>query len=78
MCGITGAVWTAADKAIDAVVLTRMTDVLRHRGPDDEGTYSNECHQSVSDSAPLTVAPLCIVHPLNSATLHGATLNAPL
>ena len=29
MCGITGAVWTAAEKAIDAELLMRMTDVLR-------------------------------------------------
>lgn len=43
MCGITGAVWTAADKAIDAALLERMTGVLRHRGPDDSGSYLNEC-----------------------------------
>lgn len=39
MCGITGAVWTAAGKAIEPGVLKRMTDVLRHRGPDDDGAY---------------------------------------
>ncbi len=39
MCGITGAIWTTADRAIDAALLDRMTDRLAHRGPDDRGTY---------------------------------------
>ena len=42
MCGITGAVWTSAEKAIDAEQLARMTDILRHRGPDDSGTYVSQ------------------------------------
>ena len=42
MCGITGAIWSASEKAVDAALLTRMTDVLRHRGPDDQGTYHTE------------------------------------
>jgi asparagine synthase (glutamine-hydrolysing) len=40
MCGITGAVWDCPQKAIDASILARMTDVLRHRGPDDQGQYT--------------------------------------
>jgi asparagine synthase (glutamine-hydrolysing) len=39
MCGIAGAAWTNPDGAIDQNTLDRMTDVLRHRGPDDRGTY---------------------------------------
>lgn len=39
MCGITGAVWTDPAKAIDDETLRRMIERLRHRGPDDEGTY---------------------------------------
>ena len=39
MCGITGAIWTDPQLAIEAEVLARMTHVLRHRGPDDEGTH---------------------------------------
>lgn len=43
MCGITGAIWTDPAKAIDAATLRRMTEVIRHRGPDDEGIFSSEC-----------------------------------
>ncbi len=46
MCGITGGVWTAADKALDADLLGRMTDILRHRGPDDVGTYCSELQRA--------------------------------
>ena len=42
MCGITGGVWTEPEKAISQETLQRMTDVLRHRGPDDEGAYCSE------------------------------------
>jgi asparagine synthase (glutamine-hydrolysing) len=42
MCGITGAIWTDPEKAIDAPTLARMTAVLRHRGPDAQGSYYNE------------------------------------
>ncbi|MHB1037853.1 MAG: asparagine synthase (glutamine-hydrolyzing) [Pirellulales bacterium] len=41
MCGITGAVWTDPDAALDYATLRRMVDVLRHRGPDDEGTHTS-------------------------------------
>ena len=39
MCGITGAIWTDPQKAVEEKTLQRMTTVLRHRGPDDEGFY---------------------------------------
>ncbi len=39
MCGLAGAVWTAEGAPLDAVTLDRMTDLLRHRGPDDRGTH---------------------------------------
>ncbi len=42
MCGITGAVWFKPELAIDTTTLTRMTDVLRHRGPDAQGRYTSE------------------------------------
>lgn len=39
MCGITGAVWTERDRAVDEPLLRTMADAIRHRGPDDEGYY---------------------------------------
>lgn len=39
MCGITGAIWTDPKLGVDAPTLQRMTDSLRHRGPDGEGSY---------------------------------------
>ena len=41
MCGITGAVWTAPEKALDDDTLKRMVHVLRHRGPDDQGIHTS-------------------------------------
>jgi asparagine synthase (glutamine-hydrolysing) len=41
MCGITGAIWTEPAAALAPEVLARMTDVLRHRGPDDAGSYAS-------------------------------------
>jgi len=43
VCGITGAIWTVPQLAVDPPLLRRMTDVLRHRGPDDEGFYASDC-----------------------------------
>lgn len=42
MCGITGAIWNNPQKAVDAETLRRMTGVLRHRGPDEEGFFESE------------------------------------
>ncbi|MCO6457707.1 MAG: asparagine synthase (glutamine-hydrolyzing) [Pirellulaceae bacterium] len=42
MCGITGAVWNEPGLHVSTDVLQRMTDVLRHRGPDDVGRYESE------------------------------------
>ena len=35
MCGISG--YLDLDRGVDTDTLRRMTDVIRHRGPDDEG-----------------------------------------
>ncbi len=42
MCGITGAVWHDPGLAVDESTLRRMTDALRHRGPDDAGQHRSE------------------------------------
>ena len=39
MCGICGLYDFASGEPVDEGVLRRMMAVLRHRGPDDEGTY---------------------------------------
>jgi len=44
MCGITGAVWTAPEKALDDDTLERMVHVLRHRGPDAAGIHTSAFH----------------------------------
>ncbi len=52
MCGITGGVWNHPEKAIDAERLRAMTDVIRHRGPDDEGFYSDVLHRDPAGDVP--------------------------
>ncbi|MCC9599314.1 asparagine synthase (glutamine-hydrolyzing) [Stieleria sp. JC731] len=36
MCGITGAVWLDDRAAVDQSLLSKMTDAIAHRGPDDD------------------------------------------
>ena len=45
MCGICGIV---GSDGVDRETLVRMTRVLRHRGPDDEGFYSREYEDGVA------------------------------
>ncbi len=42
MCGITGFFHFNADRQADKDVLKQMTDVIKHRGPDDDGFYVNK------------------------------------
>jgi asparagine synthase (glutamine-hydrolysing) len=42
MCGITGAVWTDPALALRPEVLERMTLALRHRGPDEAGSFERD------------------------------------
>ncbi|MGO9110522.1 MAG: asparagine synthase (glutamine-hydrolyzing) [Thermoguttaceae bacterium] len=65
MCGITGGIWTEPRLAIDPQTLRRMTDVLRHRGPDDEGLYTSYRRGSDNEgscASDLTLRPgrLCL------------------
>lgn len=39
MCGIAGAIWTDPRLALEEKTLRAMTDVIRHRGPDDDGLF---------------------------------------
>lgn len=42
MCGITGYIHLNRGRQIDPAVLKNMTDVIHHRGPDDEGFYIDQ------------------------------------
>jgi asparagine synthase (glutamine-hydrolysing) len=46
VCGITGAIWWQADRAVSRETLQRMTDSIRHRGPDADGHYFWPVHES--------------------------------
>ncbi len=39
MCGIAGGAWTERGNPLPPETLRRMTDSIRHRGPDDEGAH---------------------------------------
>src|SRR5882724_7930550 len=41
MCGIVGFLGSAGSAAQDAVVVRRMADLIRHRGPDDDGVWAD-------------------------------------
>lgn len=41
MCGIAGGAWTSQGQPLDEMTVRRMTDVIQHRGPDDEGFYDS-------------------------------------
>ncbi len=45
MCGITGAVWRDVSSAIDPETLTKMTEAIAHRGPDDSQTWIGTDHR---------------------------------
>ena len=64
MCGIAGQVWHDSTRSVDSVLLRRMSGVLRHRGPDDEGLWIGEgvglAHRrlSIIDLSPRGHQPL--------------------
>jgi len=57
MCGITGAIWTDRAAELPAGVLARMTAVLRHRGPDDEGSYTSGLKHEALGQIPGNTTP---------------------
>jgi asparagine synthase (glutamine-hydrolysing) len=46
MCGICGAAWTVADRALDEPALRAMTARITHRGPDEDG-YRLDAHSAL-------------------------------
>lgn len=55
MCGITGAVWLREDRRVDSALISRMTDIVAHRGPDDSQTWSDADHRD-GQGNPMGVA----------------------
>ena len=59
MCGICG-IYNPEGKAIDQALLVQMTDLIRHRGPDDEGytLFSRKNRTALTAAGKETVAAL--------------------
>lgn len=51
MCGLSGVAWSEAGGPVDAATLDRMTDILRHRGPDDRGVWYSPVEQTACGAA---------------------------
>ena len=61
MCGIAGASWTNEGEPLAEAVLRRMTGVLSHRGPDDDGHYFSSNGGSTAGGAALGHRRLSII-----------------
>src|SRR5689334_16847638 len=61
MCGITGACWTSNGEALSKPILKRMSDVIFHRGPDDEGFYCSTPTEGAASGAALGFRRLSII-----------------
>jgi asparagine synthase (glutamine-hydrolysing) len=65
MCGICGKVYFDRSRKVDKNLITKMTSVLHHRGPDDQGVYVNKYvglgHQrlSIIDVSSAGRQPMC-------------------
>lgn len=42
MCGICGVLYTDRKREVEPDILSRMSEVISHRGPDDQGVYIND------------------------------------
>lgn len=52
MCGITGAVWSRAERAVEAGTIAAMTDAIRHRGPDDAQLHCEAMRRDAAGDIP--------------------------
>lgn len=74
MCGIAGAAWTSRGLPLDEPTLRRMTEVLRHRGPDDEGQWWSLQREAQPQSASDPPSGLSPVHSPLSPPSAGVAL----
>ena len=83
MCGISGIFDTRGQRAIDRDLLTRMTTVIAHRGPDDIGYHFapgiglGHRRLSIVDLSPLGHQPLFNEDGTVSVTYNGEIYNYP-
>lgn len=61
MCGIAGGSWTGGAAPLAESTLQRMTDAIRHRGPDDAGLYFSSTNGQLSGGAALGFRRLSII-----------------
>jgi len=61
MCGIAGGSWTGQAEPVSEAILQRMTDAIRHRGPDDWGHYFATSNGQVAGGAALGFRRLSII-----------------
>ncbi len=65
MCGITGKLYFDCAHPVDAKLIRQMNSILRHRGPDDEGIWTNgpiglgHCRLAIIDLSPTGHQPMC-------------------
>ena len=55
MCGITGSVWLRDHHRVDDALISRMTHVISHRGPNDAQVWADRSHRDASGN-PMGVA----------------------
>src|ERR671916_116136 len=82
MCGITG-VFNVDGRPVSVANLRRMTDVVRHRGPDGEGFWTNSFvglgHRrlAIIDLSPLGHQPMQTEDGAVTITYNGEIYNFP-
>lgn len=70
MCGISGIFQMGGLQGVDPLLLSRMTDLIRHRGPDDEGFVLWQGNKLISYSGPDSTPEVQALYPDISTAPH--------
>ncbi len=71
MCGIVGIYNYGGDKTVEEKILRKMCEVVRHRGPDDEGYFiSAQEHKNTRAAAPPCGAKPVAIHEVRATGHH--------